>query len=63
MTKKSFDDYKFSIRTQVKFLGEWNDIIEIRFDLGKVRIGSTRMLLLYSQIEDIRQQTTEPITS
>ena len=54
MTKKSFDDYKFSIRTQVKFRGEWNDITEIRFDLCKVRIRSTRMLILYSQIEDIR---------
>lgn len=31
MTKQEFDNYKFSVVTQVEFRGEWYNITEVNF--------------------------------
>lgn len=54
MTKIQFDNYKFSISTEVKFRGEWTAITEVWFDDGKIGIKSTGHLIDYSEVEEIR---------
>lgn len=54
MTKKRFDNYRFSINTQVMYYGEWVNVIEVYFDTRKVSIN-TGEILDYTEIKQIRQ--------
>ena len=53
MTQKQFDNYKFSIKTEVKVNGEWEIIDHLDTKEGKVfyKDGTYRF---YEEIEDIR---------
>jgi hypothetical protein len=53
MTRKQFENYKFSKNTQVKFKGQWSNITEVRFWEGKIGIKKPLYLAEYSEIEDV----------
>jgi len=41
MTKEAFENWRFTINTQVKFRGEWSGITEVWFREGKIGIKET----------------------
>lgn len=54
MTKQEFENYRFSVTTQVKFRGEWSGITEVWFREGKIGVRETGHLVGYEEIEDIK---------
>jgi len=55
MTKEVFDNYRFSVNTEV-YLDGWIRVTEVDFEKGK--IGVTRGYYLhYSEYGDIREKT------
>ena len=61
MTQKEFDEYRFSIHTQVNFCGEWYPIKEVWFDEGGV-VAQEIGQLDTSEVEDIRELINSPET-
>lgn len=54
MTKQQFENYQFSINTQVKFRGEWSPVNEVWFYEGKIGVKETGHLVGFEEIEDIK---------
>lgn len=61
MTQKEFDNYRFGIKTLVKFHGEWSSITEVWFNEGKIGIKKTGHLAHYSEIEEIKEVEVEGV--
>lgn len=55
MTKEEFENYRFSIKTQVKVGGEWRKIESVLFDDGEVWYESNTGRAGFERIEDIRE--------
>lgn len=56
MTKQQFDNYRFSINTEVKYFDEWSGISEVWFRERLVGLKKTGGFIGYSEIEDIREK-------
>ena len=55
MTIKDFDNYRFSIKTEIRFDGEWSPVTEVNFESRWVGIDRGQ-IYLYKEIEDIREK-------
>ena len=60
MEKKEFNNYKFSIRTQVKYKDEWWMVKGVDFVHQEVGTYADFTLNL-KEIEDVRQVTDSPV--
>lgn len=57
MTKQEFETYRFSIKTLVKYKGEWSLISQVWFEEGLIGIkNTTGSVLDYSDIEEIKEE-------
>lgn len=54
MTKKDFDNYRFSKNTRVKYKGEWESIKGVNWLERSVIIRL--MWIFYEEIEDIKEE-------
>lgn len=48
------EDYKYSVFTEVKYMGEWQYINEVWFIERKIGLRESKHLISYSEVEDIR---------
>ena len=55
MTEEQFNNYKFSINTQVMFRGEWSEITEVWFRERKIGHKKSGILIDYYEVEDIKE--------
>lgn len=55
MTKEQFYNYKFSIKTQVIYKGEWHSILWVDFEHRDIMLKDG-MLIRYYEIEDIKDE-------
>ena len=55
MTKEEFENYKFSVKTEVIFVSDiWEKVRGVEFGKGNLLIGSSLMKIHYSEIKKIR---------
>jgi len=56
MTKQQFENYKFSINTQIKVNDRWQDVLQICFETGMIEPKSifTGQQIHYSNIKEIK---------
>lgn len=52
--KEELEKYRFSVNTEVKYLGEWQKITEVWFLEEKIGLKESGHLVDYSEIQDIR---------
>lgn len=52
--REKLQNYRFSINTEVKFMGEWQKVDEVWFKEEKIGLRETKHLINYSEVEDIR---------
>lgn len=58
MTKQEFNTYKFSIFTEVLFMGEWQNVREVWFDEYTIGLRQSGHLIKISEVEGIREGKT-----
>jgi hypothetical protein len=57
MTRQEFNNYKFSINTEINFFEDvWDKVIEVDFEEGYVGIERGQ-IVGYQEIKDIREKS------
>jgi len=54
ITREQFDNYKFSIKTEVRYRGQWDKITEVNFEERLIRLKNGK-LLDNSELDAIRE--------
>jgi len=55
MTKEQFDNYKFGVKTEVQFRGEWTKIKEVDFSSGFLGLENGYYVKYNDEVGDIRE--------
>jgi len=55
MTKEQFDNYKFGVKTEVEFRGDWTKIKEVDFSSGFLGLENGYYVKYNDEVGDVRE--------